>query len=47
MLYGTATLIGYQGNPEGLYDPYTNIDLMARYLRRNLDVYDNLTTDEL
>lgn len=39
ILYGTAMGIGYTGTAEGLYDPATNIDLIAKYHRRNMDVY--------
>lgn len=48
ILYGTALGIGYNGPAEGLYDPATNIDLIARYHRRNMDVYgQNLTAQQL
>jgi soluble lytic murein transglycosylase-like protein len=47
ILYRTAQGIGYKGTPEGLYDPETNIDLIARYHRRNLDHYGHLTAQQL
>lgn len=47
ILYGTARGIGYRGTPEGLFDPATNIDLVAKYHRRNLDHYGHLTAQEL
>jgi hypothetical protein len=37
ILYTTALSLGYEGNPEGLYDPKTNIDLIGRYHKRSLD----------
>jgi len=42
ILYGTARGIGYRGSPEGLFDPATNIDLIARYHKRNFDRYQEL-----
>lgn len=48
ILYGTARGIGYEGTPEGLFNPETNIDLIGKYHRRNLDVYGgNLTPQQL
>lgn len=47
ILYGTAVGIGYEGTPEGLYDPEVNIDLIARYHRRNLNVYGELSPQQL
>lgn len=47
ILYGTARGIGYRGNPEGLFDPATNIDLIARYHKRNFDRYQELNPIEL
>ena len=47
LLYSTARGLGYAGTPAGLYDPETNIDLIARYHRRNLDHYGHLTAEEL
>jgi len=47
LLYSTARGIGYRGDPAGLYDPATNIDLIAKYHRRNLDHYGHLTAQEL
>lgn len=47
LLYSTARGIGYRGTPEGLFDPATNIDLIARYHRRNLDHYGHLTGEQL
>jgi LPXTG-motif cell wall-anchored protein len=32
LLYRTAALLGYDGDPEGLFDPETNIMLGAKYL---------------
>jgi len=39
LLYSTAKGLGYTGTPAGLYDPSVNIDLIARYHRRNYDHY--------
>lgn len=47
ILYGTARGLGYRGKPEGLYVPEVNIDLIARYHRRNLDRYGHLTAQQL
>lgn len=47
ILYGTARGLGYRGTAEGLYDPATNIDLIARYHRRNLTTYGHLTAQQL
>jgi soluble lytic murein transglycosylase-like protein len=47
MLYGTSVLMGYEGAPNGLFDPEVNIDLIGRYHRRNLDVYGDLTPQQL
>ncbi|KKU30899.1 MAG: Lytic transglycosylase [candidate division WWE3 bacterium GW2011_GWA1_46_21] len=47
ILYGTATGIGYRGVPEKLYDPEVNIELIGRYHRRNLNVYGDLTPQQL
>lgn len=47
ILYGTAKGIGYRGKPEGLYDPQTNIYLIAKYHRRNFDRYTELDALEL
>lgn len=46
ILYGTARLIGFEGKPEDLYDPVTNIDLVGRYHRKNLDTYGNALSVE-
>jgi len=47
ILYGTAMGIGFEGNPQDLFDPEVNIELIARYHRRNLDVYGELTPHQL
>lgn len=47
ILYGTARGIGYRGKPEGLYDPKTNIFLIAQYHKRNFDRYTDLNPVEL
>lgn len=48
ILYGTARSIGFDGNPQDLYDPAVNIDLIARYHRRNQEVYGgNLSAEQL
>lgn len=46
ILYGTARGMGYEGNPEGLFDPEVNIELIARYHSRNQEVYGPGLTDE-
>lgn len=47
LLYGTARGIGYRGTPEGLFDPAVNIDLIAKYHKRNFDRYQDLNPQEL
>jgi len=48
ILYGTARGLGFEGSPQDLYDPEVNIELIARYHKRNLDVYgNNLTPQQL
>jgi soluble lytic murein transglycosylase-like protein len=47
LLYGTARGIGYRGTPEGLFDPKTNIYLIAKYHKRNFDHYKDLNPEEL
>lgn len=47
LLYGTARGIRYRGKPEGLFDPAVNIDLIARYHKRNFDHYNELDSREL
>lgn len=40
LLYATARGLGYEGPPEGLYDPETNVVLGTLYLRQLLNAYD-------
>lgn len=47
ILYGTALGIGFEGTPNDLFDPEVNIDLIARYHKRNQDVYGDLSAEEL
>lgn len=47
LLYGTARGLGYRGTPEGLYDPETNIYLIAKYHKRNFDHYQDLNSEQL
>ena len=47
LLYGTARGIGYRGTPEGLFDPAVNINLIAKYHKRNFDHYKDLNPQEL
>lgn len=47
LLYNTARGIGYRGTPEGLFNPAVNIDLIAKYHRRNFDHYEDLNPVEL
>lgn len=47
LLYGTARGIGYRGTPEGLFDPKTNIELIAKYHKRNFDHYKDLNPEQL
>lgn len=47
LLYGTARGIGYRGTPEGLFDPAVNIDLIAKYHKRNFDHYTELNPVQL
>ena len=39
VLYGTAKMMGYTGNPEGLFDPETNIRFGSAYLTHQLTRY--------
>ncbi len=39
ILYRTAKGLGYTGQPNGLYEPATNIDLGARYIRDLINSY--------
>ena len=39
ILYSTAKFMGYRGNPQGLYDPDTNIKYGARYLKNRIKKY--------
>ena len=39
ILYGTARGMGFKGSAEEMFDPEVNIELTARYHRRNMDVY--------
>lgn len=47
LLYSTARGIGYRGTPEGLFDPAINIELIAKYHKRNFDHYTDLNPTEL
>ena len=47
ILYSTATSIGFGGSPQQLYEPGVNIDLVARYHKRNLEVYGELNLGQL
>jgi len=47
LLYSTARGIGYRGTPDGLFDPATNIDLIAKYHKRNFDHYSELNPVQL
>jgi len=48
LLYSTARGIGYTGTPTGLFDPAINIDLIAKYHRRNYDHYqEELSPEDL
>ncbi|GEM_PF-1304891 len=47
ILYGTARGLGFTGAPSELFDPEINIDLIARYHRRNLDKNPGLTPEQL
>jgi len=47
ILFGTAAGLEYEGNPNGLFDPEVNIELIGRYHRRNMDVYGNLSPQQL
>lgn len=47
LLYGTARGIGYRGTPEGLFEPAVNIELIARYHKRNFDHYNDLNPVQL
>ncbi|MFC1622019.1 transglycosylase SLT domain-containing protein [Patescibacteria group bacterium] len=47
LLYSTARWIGFEGTTKELVDPAVNIDLIARYHRRNLDAFGKLSAEEL
>jgi len=47
LLYSTATWIGFEGSPQKLLDPAINIDMIARYHRRNIDAFGELTPQQL
>jgi len=47
MLYSTAVGLGFTGQPEDLYDPEKNINMIARYHRSTLDTYGPLTPEQL
>jgi len=47
LLYGTAAGLGFDGPADKLFDPEVNIDLICRYHRRNLEVYGDLTPEQL
>ncbi|HLD51012.1 MAG TPA: lytic transglycosylase domain-containing protein [Patescibacteria group bacterium] len=47
LLYGTARGIGFSGSPDQLYSADVNIDLIGRYHKRNLDVYGDLSVEQL
>ena len=48
ILYGTARGIGFDGSAQDLFDPEVNIELIARYHKRNQEVYGgSLTPQEL
>lgn len=47
ILYGTALGLGFEGNPQDLYDPEVNIELVGRYHARNKSVYGPLTNEQL
>ena len=47
LLYGTARGIGYRGTPDGLFNPEVNINLIAKYHKRNFDRYSDLDSKEL
>ena len=47
ILFGTAKGLGYNGKPEGLYDPETNIDLIGKYHRRTVEKYGELNVNQL
>ena len=47
ILYTTAVNLGYTGIPEKLYDPETNIELIARYHSRTLETYGNVSVEQM
>jgi len=48
ILFGTAVALEFEGQPQDLFDPEVNIELVGRYHRRNLDAYGgNLTPQQL
>ena len=47
ILYGTARGLGFDGKPDELYDPETNIDLIGKYHKRTVERYGELSVDQL
>lgn len=41
LMYPTAWMLGFRGDPEELYDPDINIDLGCKYLRKLMNRYNN------
>jgi hypothetical protein len=46
ILYGTARGLGFEGEPNDLFDPEVNIELIGKYHRRNADVYGSELTPQ-
>ncbi len=47
ILFSTAKYLGFNGSPQELADPKTNIDMIGRYHKRSLTVYGAISTEEL
>ncbi|MBI3443095.1 transglycosylase SLT domain-containing protein [Candidatus Woesebacteria bacterium] len=47
LLYSSAVSLGFHGRADDLFNPLVNIDLIARYHKRTIDTYGNVSTDQL
>ena len=47
LLISTARRLGFTGSPEDLFNPEICIDLIGQYHKKNIDVFGELTTEQL
>lgn len=47
ILYGTALGLGFRGRPTDMYQPIISIDLVARYHKRTIEMYGDLTPEQM